>query len=97
VQDIPLSPRHPTWQVLERIEAGLKTLADRPIQMIWGMKDWCFRPECLERFLEHWPTADAHRLKDAGHYVVEDAKDEILPLMREFLARTDASQVEASR
>jgi haloalkane dehalogenase len=88
VQDIALSPRHPTWQVLERIEAGLPSLANRPIQLIWGMKDWCFRPECLERFLKHWPNAEAHRLEDAGHYVVEDAKEEILPLMREFLART---------
>jgi haloalkane dehalogenase len=88
VQDIPLSPRHPTWNVLERIESGLPSLADRPIQLIWGMKDWCFRPECLERFLKHWPNAEAHRLDDAGHYVVEDAKDEILPLMREFLVRT---------
>jgi haloalkane dehalogenase len=88
VQDIALSPRHPTWQVLERIEVGLPSLANRPIQLIWGMKDWCFRPECLERFLKHWPNAQAHRLEDAGHYVVEDAKEEILPLMREFLART---------
>jgi haloalkane dehalogenase len=88
VQVIALSPRHPTWQVLERIEAGLPSLANRPIQLIWGMKDWCFRPECLERFLKHWPNAEAHRLEDAGHYVVEDAKEEILPLMREFLART---------
>ena len=23
VQDIPFTPRHPTWQVLERVEAGL--------------------------------------------------------------------------
>jgi haloalkane dehalogenase len=52
------------------------------------MRDWCFRPECLERFLKHWPNAEAHRLEDAGHYVVEDAKEQILPLMREFLART---------
>jgi haloalkane dehalogenase len=94
VQDIALSPRHPTWQVLERIEAGLPSLANRPIQLIWGMKDWCFRPECLERFLKHWPNAEAHRLEDAGHYVVEDAKEQILPLMREFLART-ASPAEA--
>lgn len=90
VQDIPLSPRHPTWQVLERIEAGLPSLANRPIQLIWGMRDWCFRPECLERFRKHWPNAEAHPFEEAGHYVVEDAKDQVLPLMREFLARTSA-------
>jgi haloalkane dehalogenase len=85
VQDIPFSPRHPTWQTLERIEAGLPTLADRPIQLIWGMRDWCFRPECLDRFVGPWPHAEVHRLTDCGHYVVEDAHERIVPLMEAFL------------
>jgi haloalkane dehalogenase len=85
VRDIPFSPRHPTWPVLERIESGLTTLADRPIQLIWGLRDWCFRPECLDRLLQHWPSAEVHRLPDCGHYVVEDAPDRIVPLIRDFL------------
>ncbi len=87
VRDIPLTRAHPTWSVLEGIEAGLTTLADRPVQMIWGMKDWCFRPSCLERFEQHFPAAEVHRLADAGHYVVEDAHERIVPLVRDFLAR----------
>src|SRR5262249_33590501 len=47
--------------------------------------DWCFRPECLERFRKHWPAAEVHRLDDCGHYVVEDAHERIVPLMRAFL------------
>ncbi len=85
VKDIPFSPRHPTWQTLASIEAGLPALADRPIQLIWGMKDWCFRPECLDRFVELWPQAEVHRLADCGHYVVEDAHERIVPLMEIFL------------
>jgi haloalkane dehalogenase len=85
VQDIPFSSEHPTWQTLERIEAGLPALADKPIQLIWGMRDWCFRPECLERFVKHWPQAEVHRLADCGHYVVEDAHERIVPLVRKFL------------
>jgi cis-3-alkyl-4-acyloxetan-2-one decarboxylase len=91
VQDIPMSKRNPTWQVLEQIEAGLPSLGSRPIQLIWGMKDWCFRPECLNRFLTHWPQAEVHRLEDCGHYVVEDAPDRIVPLVREFLSRSRES------
>jgi len=87
VKDIPFSPRHPTWQILERIEAGLDSLAHLPIQLIWGMRDWCFRPECLERFLKHWPSAEVHRFEDCGHYVVEDAHERIVPLVRAFLKR----------
>ena len=90
VKDIPFTPRHPTWQTLERIEAGLPTLADRPIALLWGMKDWCFHPGCLERFIKHWPNAEVHRLEDCGHYVVEDAHERIVPLLKEFLAKQSA-------
>jgi cis-3-alkyl-4-acyloxetan-2-one decarboxylase len=85
VRDIPFSPRHPTWKTLEQIEAGLPSLAERPIQLIWGMRDWCFGPECLDRFIRHWPRAEVHKLADCGHYVVEDAHERIIPLVREFL------------
>jgi haloalkane dehalogenase len=91
VKDIPFSPRHPTWQTLEQIEAGLSALADRRMQLIWGMKDWCFRPECLDRFVGHWPQAEVHRLEDCGHYVVEDAHERIVPLLSSFLARKEAA------
>jgi len=87
VKDIPLSKSHPTWEVLDRIEAGLKELADWPILMAWGMKDWCFRPECLERFNRHWPEAEVHRIADAGHYVIEDAAEEVGQKVQEFLQR----------
>jgi haloalkane dehalogenase len=89
VADIPLSPAHPTHRTLTEIEAGLPSLADRPCQLIWGMKDWCFRPECLERLAELFPSAEIHRLEDAGHYVVEDAHERIIPLMDDFLRRTE--------
>src|SRR4029079_1893359 len=87
VKDIPFSPWHPTWKTLERIEGGLDSLGAMPIQLIWGMRDWCFASECLERFAKHWPHAEVHRLDDCGHYVVEDAYERIVPLMRECLGR----------
>jgi len=87
VRDIPATPRHPTWQILERIESNLPQLADRPVQLIWGMKDWCFTPECLERLLQSFPDAVVTRFDDAGHYVVEDAFERIIPIVRQFLRR----------
>jgi pimeloyl-ACP methyl ester carboxylesterase len=96
VRDIPFSPRHPTWKTLEQIETGLPSLADRPIQLIWGMRDWCFRPKCLDRFATHWPNAEIHRLADCGHYVVEDAHERIVPLVQEFLERHPLANIAAS-
>ena len=78
VRDIPANPYHPTWQTLAEIERALKTVADKPIALIWGMRDWCFRPDCLERFVAAWPHAQVHRLADVGHWVVEDAPEEAL-------------------
>lgn len=88
IQDIPLTRRRPTWRTLAEIEAGLPSLADRPIQLIWGMRDWCFNDVCLRRFESIFPKAEVHRLEDAGHYVVEDAHERISPLIDEFLERT---------
>ncbi len=85
VADIPDGPRHPTWQVLEDIERRLASLADRPVQMIWGMRDWCFRPACLDLLLQIFPAAEVQRLADASHYVIEDAYEQIIPLVEAFL------------
>jgi cis-3-alkyl-4-acyloxetan-2-one decarboxylase len=86
VADIPLTGRHPTWQTLHAIEQALPSLADRPAMMIWGMRDWCFTPACLDRLLRSLGSARVHRLQDAGHYVVEDAHERIVPLIEAFLA-----------
>ncbi len=87
VADIPLSRAHPTYATLEKIERDLPLLADRPCQLIWGMRDWCFRPECLERLGKVFTDAEIHRLDDAGHYVIEDAHERIVPLVADFLDR----------
>lgn len=73
---------------LAEIEAALPSLADRPACLIWGMRDWCFRPDCLDRFQAAWPNAEAHRLSDVGHWVVEDAPDESVAIVDRFLARS---------
>jgi len=92
VKDIPTAAAESTWQLLEEIERGLPTLADRPVLLVWGMRDWCFRPDCLERFERHWPRAEVTRLEDVGHWVMEDAPEEVVPLVTQFLERTDAGR-----
>jgi pimeloyl-ACP methyl ester carboxylesterase len=86
VNDIPMNPGHPSYAKLVEIERGLSTLADRPVQLIWGMRDWCFTPQFLDRFTEFFPSAEVHRIADAGHWVVEDAHEQILPIVKRFLS-----------
>lgn len=85
VQDIPTSPRQRTWQTLADLERGLTTLANRPCLLVWGMRDWCFTPRCLERFQSLLPLAEVRRIENAGHYVIEDAYEQIVPWVRDFL------------
>jgi len=85
VRDIPLTSKHPSYPTLKKLEADLTQLADMPALLVWGMRDWCFRPECLHRFQEAWPTATSVEIADAGHYVLEDAPEETLDAIAHFL------------
>jgi haloalkane dehalogenase len=85
VDDLPVLGWCQTWRTLAAIERHLPKLADRPICLIWGMRDWCFRPDCLDRFIEAWPQAEVHRLADVGHWVVEDTPEESLAIIERFL------------
>jgi haloalkane dehalogenase len=86
VQDIPRRKSHPTWQILDRIDQGVSIFADRPARIVWGMKDWCFRPECLTRIEEQFPQAQTRRLNDVGHYVMEEAAEEVMDDLHGLLA-----------
>jgi haloalkane dehalogenase len=87
VLDIPLRRNHPSYQTLVKIEDGLGQFRERPVCLIWGLRDWCFTREFLDRFLDFFPDAEVHGLGDAGHYVVEDAHEEIVLLLGDFLRR----------
>ena len=41
---------------------------------------------CAE-FEKRFPSAEIHHFPYAGHYVLEDAGEEIVPLVRDFLDR----------
>ena len=87
VQDIPLDTRHPSYATLASIERRLESLVDRPVQLVWGMRDWCFTPHFLERYRTFFPAAEVVTFPEAGHYVVEDALAQIVPAVDRFLSR----------
>lgn len=91
VRDIPTNSNHPTWKTLGDVERGLQSLKDRRALLIWGMQDWCFNSVCLDRFAELLAKHEIHRFEDVGHYVVEEAHERIVPLMRTFLERSDVA------
>jgi haloalkane dehalogenase len=86
VQDIPMAPAHPTWATLKPIEAALPQFADRPINVVWGGQDFCFNDAFLQHWREIYPTAAVTRIEDAGHYVLEDAAEQVVPQLAAFFA-----------
>lgn len=85
VQDIPLSPRHPSYATLQKIEESLPMFQKHRVCLIWGMLDWCFSPEYLKRFLQFFPHADVYRLEKAHHLVVEDAPEDVIAAITAYL------------
>ena len=86
VQDIPVSPKHRSYQTFVDMMKRLPVFKDKPVALIWGVKDWCFPPEIfLEEYLKYYPNAFVHKIEDAGHYLLEDSLDETVAAMREFL------------
>ena len=85
VQDIPMERNHPSRATLEEIERNLTQFAAHPILIQWGGKDFCFDDRFLARWQALFPAAACDRYADAGHYVLEDASDEICPRISAFL------------
>ncbi len=87
VRDIPTSPAQDSYAVIDEIQRGLSTLTGRPMLICWGGLDFCFNDAFLGEWMRRFPGAEVHRFADAGHYVLEDAHERIVPVISEFLAR----------
>lgn len=71
VADIPATPTHPSWEALDSVSAGIRTLGV-PALMMWGPKDPVFSDRYLRDLLTRMPQADVHRFEGASHLVQED-------------------------
>ena len=87
VQDIPLLPADPGYQLVSEVQARVPDFNRIPVIILWGEKDFVFDHHFLAVWEKLLPAATVHRFPHAGHYVLEDAGEEILPLVEEFLAR----------
>jgi len=86
VQDIPLGPDDPAGEVVEQTAAGLEAFSDTPALICWGAKDFVFDDHFLDEWRRRWPHAEVHRFADCGHYVLEDARDEVIEQVLAFFA-----------
>ena len=85
VKDIPLNQSHRSYGTLVEVEDGLKKLADKPVQIVWGGKDFCFNQHFFKRWCELFPNAEVHLHKAHGHYILEDGGRVVTKQIRAFL------------
>ncbi len=70
---------------LSDVEAGLANLADLPVQLVWGDKDKVFKKRDLTRWRSIFPRARVEMLRGANHFIQEDAPEQIVRTIRQFM------------
>lgn len=85
VKDIPLWKGHQSYETLFEVETGLSKLNDKPAQIIWGGRDFCFNKNFLKQWRELFPEAEIHLHEKCGHYVLEDGGSVVLGQVKSFL------------
>lgn len=85
VQDIPLKPSERGYDLVTRVADGLDSLREIPMLIGWGDRDFVFDEHFLKEWLRRFPDAELHQFSDCGHYILEDAAEELIPAIQKFL------------
>ncbi|MCX6938690.1 MAG: alpha/beta fold hydrolase [Verrucomicrobia bacterium] len=83
IKDIP-DAGHPSFTTLRRVADGLDQFRRRKVLMIWGANDFCFDANFFEEWRKYIPEAKVHLIADAGHYVADDAYEQVSPMIVNF-------------
>lgn len=88
VQDIPLKPGDRAFDLVSSVSEGIGQFRNLPMLICWGELDFVFDRHFLAEWRRRFPESEIHSYADCGHYILEDAGDEVVPLIAEFLDRT---------
>jgi haloalkane dehalogenase len=92
VQDIPLRKGDRSYELVSFMQDRLSLFAETPMLIGWGMRDFVFDRHFLAEWERRFPKAEVHRFPEAGHYVLEDEHERLIPLVRSFLAAHPVSR-----
>jgi cis-3-alkyl-4-acyloxetan-2-one decarboxylase len=85
VQDIPLGPADPAYDIVAGTESRLPEFAGKPCLLAWGGKDFVFDWHFLNQWQRIFPHAQVLEYADCGHYIFEDVGPSLMLAVREFL------------
>jgi pimeloyl-ACP methyl ester carboxylesterase len=84
-RDIPVMETDPSYPEMKRIEEGLSMFSAIPILLVWGMQDPVLPPQILGWWRARYPHAATREIRDASHFLQEDAPDRIVGWLEQFL------------
>jgi len=87
VQDIPLFKNDKNYQLVSDIGESLAKFQQIPTIICWGLKDFVFDKHFLAVWKEKMPHAEINEFEDCGHYILEDASDDVIPLIEQFMEK----------
>ncbi|CAN5743413.1 hypothetical protein BH24DEI2_BH24DEI2_16180 [soil metagenome] len=64
-------------------------LADKPALLLWGMKDKLVPRSFLARWQEVFANAETLKLEGAGHFVQEEASEQVARAVQSFLEKVN--------
>ena len=67
---------------LAEVESRLPLLRDRPALLVWPTKDVAFKEPARQRWEQLFPAHQTRMLEGAGHYIQEEASEEIVAAVR---------------
>jgi haloalkane dehalogenase len=85
VQDIPLGPEDASYTLVKATDERLSRLKHVPTLICWGMRDFVFDGDYLAEWRRRFPCAMVHTFPHAGHYLLEDAGDQVAARIAAFL------------
>ncbi len=86
VQDIPLKPEDSGFALIQEVADGLHRFTTLPMLICWGERDFVFDHHFRDEWQRRFPAAEVQSFADCGHYILEDAQEEVIPLIQQFLS-----------
>ena len=72
---------------LQAIWRERSAFADKPALVLWGLRDIAFRRKELDRWQSELSRCELHEYPECGHFLAEEAPDEVLSKLRAFMHR----------
>ena len=85
VQTIPLRPGDTGFDTVSDIALSLEKFRHLPVLLLWGLRDFVFDEHFFKEWQSRFPNAETHAWRDCSHYLLDDAGDEVIAKIAQFL------------